>query len=56
VRPFGRRSPSAANQSHVLGDQVVALDRSRLGRVTGTLSPGELEGIDRALRFVLGLL
>jgi mRNA interferase MazF len=60
TRPLGAffRPPVVirGNQSHVLLDQVVALDRSRLGRVTGTLSPGEMESVEKALRFVLGLV
>ena len=42
-------------RAHVLVDQIVAVDRSRLGRVGGSLSHAEMEAVERAIRFVLGL-
>jgi mRNA interferase MazF len=42
-------------QVHVIVDQVVAVDRTRLGRVAGSLSHSEMDAIKDALRFVLGL-
>jgi mRNA interferase MazF len=42
--------------TRVLVEQLGAVDRSRLGRVHGSLSWEELGDVDRALELVLGLL
>lgn len=39
----------------VLLDQLTTVDRTRLGRAAGRLSPGELREVDEALKDVLGL-
>ena len=41
--------------TQVMVEQVRAVDQQRLGRRVGHLSWEELEGVDRALRLVLGL-
>ena len=46
----------AGRKTRVLTEQVRALDRSRLGRRTGTLAESDLRAVDDALRIVLGLL
>ena len=46
----------AGRKTTVLTEQIRALDRSRLGRRTGTLAQSDLRAIDDALRVVLGLL
>jgi mRNA interferase MazF len=42
-------------QVYVIVDQVLAVDRARLGRVAGNVSHSELDAVEDALRFVLGL-
>jgi mRNA interferase MazF len=42
-------------QVYVIVDQVLAVDRTRLGRIAGNLSHSELDAVEDALRFVLGL-
>lgn len=42
-------------KTRVLTEQIRALDRSRLGRRTGTLAESDLRAVDDALRVVLGL-
>lgn len=39
----------------VLVEQAAAIDVQRLGRSAGRLNPAELDAVDDALRFVLGL-
>jgi mRNA interferase MazF len=41
--------------TRVLAEQVGVVDRGRLGRPAGQLTPAELESVDRALELVLGL-
>ncbi len=41
--------------SLALGEQVRAISKSRLNRRRGTLSPGSLSGLDRALLIALDL-
>jgi mRNA interferase MazF len=45
----------ARTRTRVLADQITAVDRSRLGRVAGTLTWQELGDVDMALQSVLGL-
>jgi mRNA interferase MazF len=41
--------------SHVMADKPVAILRERAGRVIGQLDPSDLNRVDVALAFVLGL-
>lgn len=52
---FRPRVGIRGKQVHVIVDQVVAVDRTRLGRVAGNLSHLEMDAVEDALRFVLGL-
>lgn len=42
-------------RTRVLAEQVGVVDRGRLGRPAGQLTPDGLEAVDRALETVLGL-
>jgi mRNA interferase MazF len=43
-------------RTRVLTDQVVAVDRSRIGRSAGRLSSRELQELEESLSLILGLL
>lgn len=42
-------------RTKLLTDQVSAVDRSRVGRSVGRLSPAELQELDESLQRILGL-
>jgi mRNA interferase MazF len=42
-------------RTRLLADQVSTVDRGRVGRSVGRLSPGELQELDESLKRLLGL-
>jgi len=47
--------PSGGHDSKAVCDQIVAVDKIRVGKKYGSLTPPELEYFDRSLRSALGL-
>ena len=52
---IGAGSGGLVRESWALADQVRAIDKRRVLRAYGQIAPAELQQIDRALLFILGL-
>ena len=53
--PYHVKVISGHKEATVLCEQIFPVDKSRIGSVLGRLTPEEILGVDRALRFTLGI-
>ena len=53
--PIAIAVASAGPDSVAVCDQVTAVDKRRLKKKTGRVSPGDLQAIEQSVRLVLGL-